>query len=133
MYVVSLLTRVPVGEALEVVAKWLEEDWHLHERTSVANDIVSSTELCLKSSYRKTSLNRPRGQPWALHYPLSLLTYNNMEHFEQVALDSAPLRPKLWLCYVDDTFDIWPQNQTSLAPFLEHLNIIREPIQFTME
>lgn len=40
----DLLTRVPVGEALEVVAKRLEEDEHLHERTSIpANDNVSLT------------------------------------------------------------------------------------------
>lgn len=66
--------------------------------------------------------------------PLSLIIANiYMEHFELVALDSAPLRPKLWLRYVDDTFVIWPHNQTNLAHFLEHLNSIRESIQFTME
>lgn len=66
--------------------------------------------------------------------PLSLIIANiYMEHFELVALDSAPLRPKLWLRYVDDTFVIWPHNQTNLAHFLEHLNSIREFIQFTME
>ena len=62
--------------------------------------------------------------------PLSANIY--MEHFKQVALDSAPLCQKLWLCYIADTFVIWPQNKTSLALFT-HLNGTREPIQFTME
>ena len=56
-----------------------------------------------------------------------------MEHFEQKALQSASLKPKVWFRYVDDTFVVWPQPQPTLAPFLDHLNGIHQAIQFTME
>ena len=66
--------------------------------------------------------------------PLSPIVANlYMEHFERIALDSSPLQPKLWLRYVDDTFGIWPHGQSTLQPFLEHLNSTRTSIQFTME
>lgn len=66
--------------------------------------------------------------------PLSPVVANfYMGHFERKALDSAPLRPKLWLRYVDDTFDIWSHGEEALSAFLQHLNDIQSKIQFTMD
>ena len=66
--------------------------------------------------------------------PLSPIIANiYMEHFEEVALRSSILQPKVWWRYVDDTFVIWPHSQSTLPQFLSHLNNIRPSIQFTME
>ena len=55
--------------------------------------------------------------------PLSPIMANiYMEHFEEMALESAQLWPKVWKRYVDDTFVIWQHGPPSKQSFLEHLN-----------
>ena len=50
--VVSLFTRVPLDEALQVIANQVQNDPTLEERTSIpAEDILTLTELCLRSTY----------------------------------------------------------------------------------
>ena len=50
--VVSLYTRVPIDEALEVVAQRLQEDDNLIERTPIpAEDIQALVEICQKATY----------------------------------------------------------------------------------
>jgi hypothetical protein len=56
-----------------------------------------------------------------------------MERFEETALEGAIHKPLCWFHYVDDTFVIWPHGPRKLSEFLDHLNIIHESIQFTME
>ena len=69
----------------------------------------------------------------AMGSPLSPVMANiYMEYFEDIALDSAPLRPTMWLRYVDDTFILWP-HQEDVQVLLGHVNTIRPSIQFTME
>ena len=66
--------------------------------------------------------------------PLSPIIANIfMENFEEKALESAPLQPRLWLRYVDDTFIIWPHDRHHLKDFLNHLNSQHPDITFTME
>ena len=49
------------------------------------------------------------------------------------ALRMAPLPPRLWLRYVDDTFVIWPQGQDELQCFHKQLNGQHPNIKFSME
>ena len=50
--VVSLFTKVPVDEALEVIAQRLQHDQTLAERTTLeVEDICKLTEVCFKSTY----------------------------------------------------------------------------------
>jgi hypothetical protein len=51
-----------------------------------------------------------------------------MEHFEKLALDSAPYKPSLWLRFVDDIFVVWPYGPERLYNFLGHLNSLRPSI-----
>jgi hypothetical protein len=44
-----------------------------------------------------------------------------MKHFEKVVLDSAQLKPPLWLRYFDNTFVVWPLGPERLQDFLSHL------------
>ena len=70
----------------------------------------------------------------AMGFPLSPVVANiYMQDFEQRALTTAPLKPLLWLRYVDDTFVIWKHGDRELQSFLEHLNGQCVEIQFTME
>ncbi|XP_013133489.1 PREDICTED: uncharacterized protein LOC106099477 [Papilio polytes] len=54
-----------------------------------------------------------------------------MEHFEKEALNSAPIKPRYWLRYVDDVFAIVSRRGVDLL--LDHLNKIHPRIQFTTE
>ncbi len=66
--------------------------------------------------------------------PLSPIIANIfMEFLEDITLQTANIKPSLWLRYVDDTFTLWPHNRQSLNMFLEHLNSLRPTIKFTME
>ena len=54
-----------------------------------------------------------------------------MEHFEQLALSTAPVAPRVWKRYVDDTFTICPKD--AVEGFTDHLNNISTHIKFTRE
>ena len=51
-----------------------------------------------------------------------------MEFFEELALATAPVRPKVWKRYVDDTFYVMKKG--NVERLLDHLNRVH-PIQFT--
>ena len=66
--------------------------------------------------------------------PLSPIVANLfMENFEKKAIDSYPLKPKMWKRYVDDTNVLWPYGEQELNKFFEHLNSQSVDIKFTME
>ncbi|XP_013142387.1 PREDICTED: uncharacterized protein LOC106106354 [Papilio polytes] len=54
-----------------------------------------------------------------------------MEHFEDNALRTAPIKPRYWWRYVDDVFAIVTRQGLSLL--LDHLNSIHPKIVFTKE
>ena len=67
----------------------------------------------------------------AMGSPVSAIIANlYIEDFEEQALSSLPTAPKIWKCYVDDTFTILKQND--VKDFLEHLNTQQPTIHFTM-
>ena len=61
-------------------------------------------------------MSKEKEQPWDhLCQPLSQICII-MEFFEKIAIDSSPIKPRVWLRYVDDTFCV-----------------LRKGTQFTME
>jgi hypothetical protein len=56
-----------------------------------------------------------------------------MEDYEKATLESAPLKPRCWFRYVDDTLFTWQHGPDKLTDFLHHLKSIHQSIQFTME
>jgi hypothetical protein len=56
-----------------------------------------------------------------------------MEYFEEMALETATLKPLCWFRYVDHTVVIWPHGPGKLDDYLDHLNGVHENMKFTME
>ena len=56
-----------------------------------------------------------------------------MEHFEQLALQSTQLKPRLWIRYVDDVLVIASFTDSEITEFVAHLNSLHRSMQFTCE
>ncbi|XP_059068690.1 uncharacterized protein LOC131859150 [Cryptomeria japonica] len=91
--VVSLFTKVPILDAIEIV------------KLKVNEEIASLVELCLRSTFFAfQGVIYEQVDGVAMGSPLSPVIANIfMEHFEEVALHSFPLKPKWWKRYMDDT------------------------------
>ena len=104
------------------------------ERTPLSPErIAELLQLCLKStyfSYNGEFYEQREGA--AMGSPVSAVVANlYMEFFEELALESAPSRPRFWKRYVDDTCCIMQRD--AVEPLLRHLNEVRPTIKFTME
>ena len=56
-----------------------------------------------------------------------------MGKLEERMLASAPCRPWIWWCYIDDIFFIWTSDEESLTTFIDHINSFYWTIKFTSE
>lgn len=131
----SLFTNVPIGEAVTVIREMLRKDEDLISRTKLSPDEVADLlELCLRSTY--FSFNGDfyeQTEGAAMGSPVSAVVANlYMEHFETLALSSAPVRPRIWKRYVDDVLSIQKKGD-DVDRLCDHLNSVRPSIQFTTE
>lgn len=119
----ALYTNIPIDEAMDVVHKITDPN------------TAKLVEICLKPtffSFKDEIYEQTCGV--AMGSPLSPSIANLfMEHFETKAIESSPLKPKLWKRFVDDTYVIWPHGKENLNKFLEHLNSQSNSIKFMME
>ena len=132
----NLFTQVPVEAALTVVEDRLYKDPTLSDRTSIpVPQLVELTSLCLRSTYFQLGEKfYEQTDGAAMGSPLSPVIANlYLESLEETAIRSAPLKPNLWVRYVDDTFVIWPHGPDRLRSFYQHLNKQHPKIQFTVE
>lgn len=123
--VVSLFTNIPVAEALDV----LREKYHQSPDTiDLVRHCMGTTYFLYDDRYYKQVQGAPMGSPLS---PVLANLY--MTDLEIRILESAPLKPRVWLRYVDDTFIVWQHGADTLAAFLDHTNSVHANIQFTME
>ena len=137
--VVSLFTRVPVDDALQVISRLLQEDTTLTGRTSIPpDDLCALIQLCLEATYfhfRGAFYQQVQGvamSPPPLP-PSPIVANIYMEDFEKRALLTSPCKLRLWVRYVDDVLEVWPQKDRGLNEFHCHMNEQHPSIQFTME
>ena len=128
----SLFTNVPVGEAVSIIRERLMEDETLGDRTSLSPErIADLLEMCLRSTYFSFGGNfYEQKEGAAMGSPVSAVVANlYMEFFEELALEMAQTRTRLWKSYVDDTFCILRKGLTE--ELLHHLNGVRPTTQGT--
>ena len=129
-----LFTNVPIGEATDIIRDRLEEDDSLEDRTPLSpHRVAELLQLCLRSTY--FSFNGEfyeQKEGAAMGSPVSAVVANlYMEFFEELALRTAPARPRIWKRYVDDTFTLVKKGDVD--ELLVHLNSIRPSIKLTTE
>ena len=98
--VVSLFTKIPIEDAIEVIKTLTEK--------GLPKDIPKMVEFCLQNCYFSWGgklYERTEGA--SMGSPLSPVVADlYMEEFDRKALDSFPTKPKLFVRYVNDTFVI---------------------------
>jgi hypothetical protein len=92
-------------------------------------------EVCLRTTYFQVGdMFSQQKEGMAVGSSLSLIVSNiYKECFGKLALDSVQHKLLLWLCYVGDTFVVWPHGPEWLQNFLSYLNSLRPSIQFTVK
>ena len=127
----SLFTNVPIKEAVDVIFDKMTKD---AERTSLLPERVTELlELCLGSTYfgfQGEYYDQVSGA--AMGSPVSAVVANiYMEFFEELAISSSDIKPRIWKRHVDDIWCVLKNGSENV--FLEHLNNVRPSIQFTMQ
>ena len=92
--VVSLFTKVPIDETMDVVKHKLQNDTSLEDRTPIPIEkLCELIKLCLTTSYFQLGEKfYEQREGTAMGSPLSPVIANlYMEHFEKLALDSSQL------------------------------------------
>ncbi|XP_046393751.1 uncharacterized protein LOC124161474 [Ischnura elegans] len=121
--VVSLFTRIPVEETTRLLETRFDR-----KTVELFQHVLRSTYFLCNGQFYEQTEGVPMGSP------LSPAIANLfMEDFEEKALETAPLRPKYFFRYVDDTLIVWPHGIETLPTFLEHMNGVNPSIKFTME
>jgi hypothetical protein len=124
-----------VEEVLQVIRNRLRMDHSFPERSPLqVEDVIKLLDICLANRYFQFGDKFYQSKEcMAMGNLLSLVVSNIfMEHFEQIALDTATLKP-LNGSDSDDTSMVLPYGPVKLQQFLPHLNSIRNTIKFTME
>ncbi|XP_071491792.1 uncharacterized protein [Diadema antillarum] len=132
----SLFTSVPLKDACATLLKRLDSDRTLPDRTKLSpteiHDLLGMYLNATSFRWRDTFYQQTEGA--AKGSPLSLIVANLfMENFEETALQTATIRPKVWLRYVDDTFVVWQHGAEEINNFLQHINSQHPTIKFIME
>ena len=128
----SLYTNIPNREGILAVAAHLRKDRTKDPITPYILRLLELVSHSMNFTYNEDHYLQIGGT--AMGTALAP-NYTNlfMDRFETKALDGWPLKPTLWLRYIDDICMIWPHGKKELDKFIEYLNSIHEKIKFTSE
>ncbi|XP_071450368.1 uncharacterized protein [Hetaerina americana] len=116
----AVMHEVPIKDTLLLLQARFDE-----KTVDLFRHVLTSTYFLYNGKfYEQVEVGSPLSPAIANFY---------MEDFEERALRTAPLRPKYFFRYVDDTFIVWPHGPEALTEFLGHMNSVHPNIQLTME
>ena len=128
----SLYTNIPNHEGLLAVADHLRTD---PEKQKTGPHLLKLLQLVLHSMSFSFNGDHYLQIGGAAMGTAVAPNYTNlfMDRFETKALENWPLKPLLWLRFIDDIFMIWTHGEDALTEFIEYLNGIHPTIKFTHE
>ena len=130
----SLFTNVRIDTDVQTALQKPEDDPSLADRkTLTPAQIADLLNFVLRSTYFQYNGSIYKQlEGAAMGSPVSAVIANlHMESFEQLAITTSAYKPRIWKCYVDDTFTILERG--NVDSFLQHLNNQQPSIRFTME
>jgi hypothetical protein len=110
--IVSLFTRVPIKETMDLLGSRFEEDV-----LGLIRDVLTTSCFIFNGQFYGQTGGVAMGSPIS-----PVIANFFMEDSEKVVLQSVPLKPRCRFRYVDETFFIWPNCPLKLRDFLHHLN-----------
>ena len=132
--VVSLFTSIPVDLAIDIVQRKLGETTEWKTLTSLTQaQVLDLLSFVLNNSYfssEGTQYHQVFGCAMG-SLVSAVIAELVMEEIEEKALASAPVKPRSWRRYVDDSNACLKSE--SIRVFHSHLNSINPHIQFTIE
>ena len=128
----SLYINIPNHEGILAVAKHLRRD---PEKQKTDPHLLKLLELVLHSMSFNFNGNHYLQTGGTAMATAAAPNYANifMDRFETKALENWPLKPLLWLRFIDDIFMIWTHGEDKLQEFITYLNSIHPTIKFTHE
>ena len=130
--VVGLYPHIPHNEGLAAIRKTLNTRTNQEIPT---DDIVDLAELVLKNNnfeFDGKHFLQKRGT--AIGTRMAPAYANLFMHdLESQLLDLAPVKPYLWLRYIDHVFMIWTAGEEQLQGFLQWINQYHDTIKFTWD
>lgn len=121
-----MFTNVPIEDVLKVIKEKMEENFMDAGLLDMLKFCLTSGYFIYNGEYYVQKDGVTMGSPVA---PIVAEIW--MEYFEKLALDSSPIKPKIWKRYVDDTFVVLKRNEVDR--FLNHLNSLHPKMEFTSE
>jgi hypothetical protein len=112
--IVSLFTKVPIKEAMDLLGCHFKED-----ALGLFQHVLTTSYFTFNEQF----YGQTNGV--AMSSPLSPVISNfYMEDYTKVALELAPMKPRCWFHYIEDTVIMRPHGPDKLKDFLHHLNSI---------
>ena len=141
--VVSLFTKVPTADAVDVINNLLHSDQTYHIKTGLSiSSFIDLLRFCLGSTYfvyrdnyYEMRSGSPMGSPLS---PAVCILY--LDYLEKKIINKSPYPIVMWKRYVDDIFLVFTNNSTQTKSvanvtedLLKHSNQFSNTIQFTCD
>ena len=128
----SLYTNIPNHEGLLAVADHIRKN---PEKQKIGPHLLKLLELVLHSMSFNFNGDHYLQNGGTAMGTAAAPNYANlfMDRFETKALQNWPLKPLLWLRFIDDIFMIWTNGEDKLEELITYLNGIHPTIKFTSE
>ena len=130
--VVALYSSIPHEDCLKYLFERLEER---EVKQISSEDLVQMAKFLPKNNFFEfdtkvkqqisgTAIGTQFAPPYACIF---------MDGVETEFLEKEPVKPWLWLCYIDDIFSIWTGSEGKLAVFMARLDMFHPNFKFTWE